>query len=85
MNASAVLRRFPTCDDYLVRRAAAAQFPQLAAAWGPAEPITTGRARGDYRDIARRLLLPAARGGAVPGLVIETDRGSASSASWLSA
>lgn len=76
--ATAVLQRFPTCDDYLVRRTAAAQFPQLAAVWGPAEPIVTGRARGDYRDIARRLVLPAARGGPTPGLVIETDRGSAS-------
>jgi len=70
----AVLRRYPTCDDYLVRRAVA-QFPPLATAWGPAEPIATGRERGDYRDIARRLLLPAARGGAPPRLVIETDRG----------
>ena len=76
--AEAVVRRFPTCDDYLVRRAAAAQFPQLAATWGPAEPLATGRERGDYRDIARRLVIPAARGGTPPGLVIETDRGTAS-------
>lgn len=72
----AVLRRFPTCDDYLLRRVAGTQFPQLAAAWGPAEPITTGRERGDYREIARRILIPSARGAAGPGLVIETDRGS---------
>ena len=69
------LRQFPTCDDYLVRQAAEEYLPLAARRWGPAFPVTTGRDIGDYRDIARRLLVPAARGTDQPGLVIETDRG----------
>jgi cyclophilin family peptidyl-prolyl cis-trans isomerase/HEAT repeat protein len=69
------LRQFPTCDDYLVRQAAEAYLPIAARRWGPAFPVVTGRDIGDYRDIARRLLVPAARGVEQPGLVIETDRG----------
>jgi cyclophilin family peptidyl-prolyl cis-trans isomerase len=36
--------------------------------------VETGRAIGDYREIARRMLVPGAPEGA-PGIVIETDRG----------
>jgi cyclophilin family peptidyl-prolyl cis-trans isomerase/HEAT repeat protein len=69
------LRRFPTCEDYLVRQVADEHLPAAARQWGPAFPVETGREIGDYRDIVRRLLLPAARGEEVPQLVIETDRG----------
>jgi cyclophilin family peptidyl-prolyl cis-trans isomerase/HEAT repeat protein len=69
------LRRFPTCDDYLVRQAAEDFLPSAAARWGPVFPVETGRDLEDYRDIARRLLVPAARGLEQPGLVIETERG----------
>jgi len=44
--------------------------------WGPEAPVTTGRAMGDYRDLAA---LARAAGGSGPGVadvVIETDRGS---------
>ncbi len=68
------LRRFPTCDDYLVRRAAETHLPVAARRWGSVFPIETGREIGDYRDIARRLIVPAVQGD-VPQLVIETDRG----------
>lgn len=69
------LARFPRADDYLVRRAAEAALPQAAARWGPVYPVETGRTIADYRDIVRRLLLPAARDGRQPVLVIETERG----------
>jgi len=68
------VERFPTCDDYLVRQAAEEHLPIAAARWGPAFPVETGRAIGDYREIARRMLVPGAPEGA-PGIVIETDRG----------
>jgi cyclophilin family peptidyl-prolyl cis-trans isomerase/HEAT repeat protein len=70
-----LLRDHPTCDDYLVRRAAAAHLPGVAARWGPEFPLATGREAGDYREIARSLLLPADRGERLPELVVETDRG----------
>jgi cyclophilin family peptidyl-prolyl cis-trans isomerase/HEAT repeat protein len=69
------LRRFPTCGDYLVRRAAEQHLSSAVTRWGPAQPVATGRDLNDYRDIARRLLLPAERGEAIPELVIATDRG----------
>jgi cyclophilin family peptidyl-prolyl cis-trans isomerase/HEAT repeat protein len=77
--AFAVEDRFLTAvepsDDYLIRRAAAERLPIAADRWGPAYPVVTGRAIGDYREIVRRLLLPSLLDGANPGLVIETDRG----------
>jgi len=72
---SRFLSRVPRPSDYLVRRAAVQRFPDAAARWGPVTPIETGRTLEDYRDIARRLLLPAAQGGTLPQIVIETDRG----------
>lgn len=72
----AFARRYPACPDYLVRRTATEFFPSLAARWGPWAPVSTGLGLGDYRDIARRLLWPAEHDGIVPGVVIETDRGS---------
>jgi len=69
------LQRFPNSEDYLVRRAAHASFPAAAAQWGAITPVATGRNPEDYRDIARRLVLPAELDGELPGLVIETEHG----------
>ena len=74
--AERLLTRVPRCSDHLARRIAAEHLPEIAARWGAPIPIVTGRAIGDYRDTARRLVVPAERrGGAGPELVIETDRG----------
>ncbi len=69
------LQRFPTSDDYLVRRAAHDTLRAAAARWGPVAPVETGRNPEDYRDIARRLVLPAEQDGQLPGLIIETEHG----------
>jgi cyclophilin family peptidyl-prolyl cis-trans isomerase/HEAT repeat protein len=69
------LSRVPTCDDYLVRRAAEEHLPAATGRWGPAFPMETGRQLEDYRDIVRRLLLPAEREGRNPALVLETAQG----------
>ncbi len=66
----------PRAEDYLVRRLAAEQLPDAAGNWGPATPIATGRTEEDYREVARRYLLPALHGQPLPRLTIETDRGS---------
>jgi cyclophilin family peptidyl-prolyl cis-trans isomerase len=47
-------------QSYLIRRWAVDSWPDAAALWGPAYPIETGRTLQDYRDIARRYLVPAA-------------------------
>jgi cyclophilin family peptidyl-prolyl cis-trans isomerase len=70
------LARVPAATDYLVRRAAAESFAAAATQWGPETPVATGRAIGDYRDLARSLVLPADQSQVLPGIVIETDRGS---------
>lgn len=70
----AFLKRFPRPDDYLVRRTAAEVFPNAAERWGPPTPITTGRSIADYRDLARRFLVPDPRQ-PVPRLIVETERG----------
>ena len=69
------LRRFATSDDYLVRRVAHDTFPAAANLWGSVYPVETGRNPEDYRDIARRLVVPAEQDGELPGLVIETEHG----------
>jgi cyclophilin family peptidyl-prolyl cis-trans isomerase/HEAT repeat protein len=69
------LSRFPTCDDYLVRRAAERHLGVAARRWGPAYPTATGRDIDDYRAIARSLLLPAERNGTLPSLLLDTERG----------
>jgi len=55
--------------------AVADTFTDAAAAWGPDVPIATGRTDADYRDIARRYLVPALTGQPDPQVTIETDRG----------
>lgn len=67
------LARFPRMNDYLVRRAAVERYPEAARRWGPERPITTGQGLEDYREIARRYVVPDA--GARRTLVMDTDRG----------
>ena len=78
--ANQFLARVPKAEDYLVRRLAADTFPDAAEAWGAGgsreQPIATGRSDADYRDVARRYLLPALGGQPAPQVMIETDRGS---------
>ena len=69
------LARVPSCDDYLVRAAAERSLPAAARRWGPAYPLETGRTLEDYREIVRRLVLPAEREGRNPTLVVESERG----------
>jgi cyclophilin family peptidyl-prolyl cis-trans isomerase len=69
------LARYQVSHDYLVRRVAHDTFPAAAALWGGVSPVETGRQPEDYRDIARRLVLPAEQDGELPGLVIETEHG----------
>ncbi len=69
------LNRFPTSQDYLVRRAAVRWLPVAAERWGPSRPIATGRGTEDYRDLARDLVVSAERGEAPLEIVLETDRG----------
>jgi cyclophilin family peptidyl-prolyl cis-trans isomerase len=69
------LSRFSTSDDYLVRRVAAESLPAVADQWGAETPIETGRNPEDYRDIARRFVLPAEQDGEMPGLVVQTEYG----------
>jgi len=76
----AVAQRFiaavPRPGDYLIRRAAAEALPDAREAWGGADgPIETGRTDADYRDVARRWLVPTLLGQAAPTVTIETDRG----------
>lgn len=73
--ATRFVQAVPSPDDYLVRRLAADRLPDAAEAWGPAVPLATGRTDADYRDVARRYLVPGP--GAEPStrVTIETDRG----------
>ncbi|PYO89801.1 MAG: hypothetical protein DMD66_04540 [Gemmatimonadetes bacterium] len=64
----------PRPADYLVRRLAADTLPDTRDAWGPVLPIATGRTIADYREIARRWLVPALAG-TNPHVFLETDRG----------
>ena len=61
-------------SDYLVRRLAADTLPDTRDPWGPVLPISTGRSIADYRDIARRWLVPALNG-TNPHVFLDTDRG----------
>jgi cyclophilin family peptidyl-prolyl cis-trans isomerase/HEAT repeat protein len=60
-------------EDYLVRRWAEQNWPDLAARWGPAAPVATGRTPQDYRDLVRRFIV-APDSAARPRAVIETDQ-----------
>ncbi len=63
----------PRPDDYLVRRWAEENWPELAGRWGPWSPITTGRGAPDYRDLIRRFIL-APDSLSRPKVVIDTDQ-----------
>jgi len=60
-------------ENYLLRRWAEDNWPELAQRWGPAFPIATGRTLQDYRDIVRRFIL-ARDSMARPHVVVETDQ-----------
>ena len=63
----------PRPDDYLVRRWAEQNWPELAARWGSAAPVATGRSAQDYRDLVRRFIV-APDSVARPKVIIETDQ-----------
>ena len=63
----------PRPDDYLLRRWAEENWPELAARWGRAAPIATGRSAQDYRDLVRRFIV-APDSVARPKVIIETDQ-----------
>jgi cyclophilin family peptidyl-prolyl cis-trans isomerase/HEAT repeat protein len=65
----------PRSSDYLVRRLVADQLPDARDAWGPVGPIVTGRSDAEYREVARRWLLPALAGQPDPQVTIDTERG----------
>jgi cyclophilin family peptidyl-prolyl cis-trans isomerase/HEAT repeat protein len=74
--AAQFVSAIPRPDDYLVRRLAADTLPDTRDAWGPVLPIATGRTPADYREIARRWLVPALEAGRTnPHVFLETDRG----------
>jgi cyclophilin family peptidyl-prolyl cis-trans isomerase/HEAT repeat protein len=59
--------------DYVVRRWAEENWPELALRWGRSSPIATGRSAQDYRDLVRRYVL-APDSLARPKVTIETDQ-----------
>lgn len=59
--------------DYLLREWADREWPALAAAWGGAYPIQTGRSMEDYREIVRQFLLPMSPG-RYPKVKVEIDQ-----------
>ncbi|MBA3317095.1 MAG: peptidylprolyl isomerase [Gemmatimonadales bacterium] len=63
----------PRPDDYVIRRWAEENWPELADRWGGSAPITTGRSPQDYRDLTRRYVL-APDSLARPKVTIDTDQ-----------
>ena len=63
----------PRPDDYVVRRWAEENWPELALRWGRSSPIATGRSAQDYRELIRRYVL-APDSLARPKVTIETDQ-----------
>lgn len=68
-----VLNALPRSDNLVVRRWVEDRWPVLAARWGPARPITTGRSLQDYREIIRRYVI-APDSVARPHIFIETEQ-----------
>ena len=60
-------------EDYLLRRWAEQNWPELAARWGRSTPVGTGRSAQDYRDLVRRFVV-AADSAARPKVILETDQ-----------
>jgi cyclophilin family peptidyl-prolyl cis-trans isomerase/HEAT repeat protein len=63
----------PRPDDYVVRRWAEENWPELAGRWGRSTPVLTGRSAQDYRDFVRRYLV-APDSIARPRVIIEVDQ-----------
>jgi cyclophilin family peptidyl-prolyl cis-trans isomerase/HEAT repeat protein len=63
----------PRPEDYVVRRWAEDNWPELGVRWGHSSPIATGRSAQDYRDLIRRYVL-APDSVARPRVTIETDQ-----------
>jgi cyclophilin family peptidyl-prolyl cis-trans isomerase/HEAT repeat protein len=63
----------PRSDDYVVRRWAEENWPELAGRWGPATPIATGRSAQDYRDLVQQFVV-APDSIARPRVIIEVDQ-----------
>jgi cyclophilin family peptidyl-prolyl cis-trans isomerase/HEAT repeat protein len=64
----------PRPEDYLVRRWAEENWPELAQRWGRSRPIATGRSAQDYRDLITRFVL-APDSVARPRVIVESDQG----------
>jgi cyclophilin family peptidyl-prolyl cis-trans isomerase/HEAT repeat protein len=54
--SSDFLEAVPRPEDHLLLRWAEEHWPEAAARWGPAYPVTTGRTLDDYRAVARAYL-----------------------------
>ena len=63
----------PRPDEYVVRRWAEENWPELESRWGGATPIATGRSPQDYRDIVQRFVV-APDSIARPRVLIEVDQ-----------
>jgi cyclophilin family peptidyl-prolyl cis-trans isomerase/HEAT repeat protein len=63
----------PRPDDYLIRRWAEENWPELAVRWGHSSPIATGRSAQDYRELIRRFVL-APDSLARPKVTIDSDQ-----------
>lgn len=63
----------PRPNDYIVRRWADDNWPDLGARWGHSSPIATGRTAQDYRDLVRRYVI-APDSLARPKVTIDTDQ-----------
>jgi cyclophilin family peptidyl-prolyl cis-trans isomerase/HEAT repeat protein len=63
----------PRPANYLLRQWAEANWPEAAARWGPAYPLTTGRTLQDYRELATQFLV-ATDSIARPHVFIETEQ-----------
>jgi cyclophilin family peptidyl-prolyl cis-trans isomerase len=76
-DSTRVLREFlasaPAPASYVVRGWADENWPEAGDRWGPAFPLNTGRTLQDYREIARRYVVPE-DSTARPHVVIETDQ-----------
>ncbi len=63
----------PRPDDYVVRRWAEENWPELASRWGRPTPIATGRSAQDYRDLVQQFVV-APDSIVRPRVIIEVDQ-----------
>lgn len=64
----------PRPDNYVMRAWAEANWPAAAERWGAAYPISTGRTRDDYREVARRFIVTPESPDAHPHVFLETEQ-----------